>query len=252
MANVIREDVVNIGFDIDLKALTQLQNDIDQIKKAFGGGLGDDALNDFKENTEEAVKPVKKLKENLNDLGKKAASTAYNGLKKVASISFKALVVGAGAAAAAVSALVTQSVQAFADFEQLKGGVETLLGAKGAKSVEEYAKLVGKSVKDVQKEYSTLKESENLVMKNANNAYKTAGLSANEYMETVTSFSASLLQSVGGDTVKAAKYADTAVSDMADNANKMGLIKKSSCKTNRIAGKSLKPNKLQRDLKKCA
>nr|DAV80352.1 MAG TPA: tail tape measure protein [Caudoviricetes sp.] len=59
-------------------------------------------------------------------------------------------------------------------------------------------------------------------MEYANNAYKTAGLSANEYMETVTGFSASLLQSLGGDTEKAAKYADMAITDMSDNANKMG------------------------------
>ena len=56
----------------------------------------------------------------------------------------------------------------------------------------------------------------------AENAYKTAGLSANEYMNTVTSFSASLLQSLGGDTEAAAKYADMAITDMSDNANKMG------------------------------
>ena len=59
-------------------------------------------------------------------------------------------------------------------------------------------------------------------MKNAENAYKTAGMSANDYMETVTSFSASLIQSLGGDTQKAAEYADMAITDMSDNANKMG------------------------------
>ena len=59
-------------------------------------------------------------------------------------------------------------------------------------------------------------------MKNAENAYKTAGMSANDYMETVTSFSASLIQSLGGDTQKAAEYADMAITDMSDNASKMG------------------------------
>lgn len=66
------------------------------------------------------------------------------------------------------------------------------------------------------------KESADAVIANANNAYKTAGMSANQYMETVTGFSASLLQSVGGDTVKAATAADMAITDMSDNANKMG------------------------------
>lgn len=85
------------------------------------------------------------------------------------------------------------AVSSYADYEQLVGGVETLF--KGSASiVEGYAKT----------------------------AYKTAGLSANEYMETVTSFSASLLQSLGNDTAKAADKADMAITDMADNANKMG------------------------------
>ena len=66
------------------------------------------------------------------------------------------------------------------------------------------------------------KNSADVVQNYAANAYKTAGLSANEYMEAVTSFSASLLQSLGGDTEAAAKYADTAITDMSDNANKMG------------------------------
>lgn len=127
-----------------------------------------------------------------------------------------------GAAATAIGGLVAKSVSAYANYEQQIGGVETLLGAKGAKSVKEYAKLTGKSVSKVKGEYQKLTKSQNLVVKNANDAYKTAGLSANDYMETVTSFSASLLQSTGNDTMKAAKLANTAVSDMSDNANKMG------------------------------
>ena len=158
----------------------------------------------------------------LTTIGKKAAGAAFRGLKKIAGISFKALIGGLGASAAAIGGLVTKSVTAYADYEQLIGGVETLLGAKGAKSVQEYAKQTGKSVSKVKGEYKTLVESQKLVVKNANNAYKTAGLSANDYMETVTGFAASLLQSTGNDTKKAAKLADTAVSDMADNANKMG------------------------------
>lgn len=97
------------------------------------------------------------------------------------------------AAATAVGGLTKSAVTAFADYEQLVGGVDTLFGESSSK-VQEYRA----------------------------NAYKTAGLSANRYMETVTGFSASLLQSLGGDTAKAADVADMAVTDMADNANKMG------------------------------
>lgn len=97
------------------------------------------------------------------------------------------------AAAAAVGSLVKQSVDSYAEYEQLVGGVETLF-----------------------------KDSADTVQQYAANAYQTAGLSANEYMETVTSFSASLLQSLGGDTAEAARIADMAIIDMSDNANKMG------------------------------
>src|SRR5574344_2692078 len=104
--------------------------------------------------------------------------------------------VGAAAVAAAGTAMVAigkQAIEQYAEYEQLVGGVETLF-----------------------------KQSSDTVMGYAENAYKTAGLSANEYMSTVTSFSASLLQSLGGDTEAAAKYADMAITDMSDNANKMG------------------------------
>ena len=94
---------------------------------------------------------------------------------------------------AAVAAFGKAALDAYADYEQLAGGIETLF-----------------------------KDASGTVMKYADNAYKTSGLSANRYMEQVTSFSASLLQSLGGDTQKAAQYADRAVIDMSDNANKMG------------------------------
>lgn len=105
----------------------------------------------------------------------------------------KVMVTGLAAGATALGALTTQALKAYSDYEQLVGGVETLF-----------------------------KESSDMVVGYANNAYKTAGMSANEYMETVTSFSASLLQSLDGDTAKAGNVANQAIIDMADNANKMG------------------------------
>lgn len=96
-------------------------------------------------------------------------------------------------ALAAVGDLFSSMFNSYADYEQLVGGVETLFGESS----------------DIMQEY-------------AQNAYKTAGLSANEYMATVTSFSASLLQGLGGDTESAAKIADMAIQDMSDNANKLG------------------------------
>ena len=125
------------------------------------------------------------------------------------------------AAATGVAALTTAAVSAYADYEQLVGGVETLFGT-GGQSLEEYAKSVGKTVSEVKGEYESLAKAEKTVLDNADKAYKTAGMSANEYMETVTSFSASLIQGLGGDTEKAAQIADKAIVDMSDNANKMG------------------------------
>ena len=121
----------------------------------------------------------------LKDLGGKLG----NGLKTAAKIGTAAV----GTAAAGITALTTAAVNNYAEYEQLVGGVETLF-----------------------------KTSSDKVMKYAEGAYKTAGLSANAYMETVTSFSASLLQSLGGDTASAVEYADMAITDMSDNANKMG------------------------------
>ena len=128
---------------------------------------------------------------------------------------------GLSAAAAAATALGKASVEGYAEYEQLIGGVETLYGAE-AQSLEEYAKSVGKAADEVGHEYEMMMNRQSDVMKNAANAYKTAGLSANEYMETVNGFAASLTASLGEYEWEAAGYADMIVTDMADNANKMG------------------------------
>lgn len=139
----------------------------------------------------------------------------------VAAKAGKAIAAGLAAGATVVSVLAKQSLDSYANYEQLVGGVETLFGA-GGKSLEEYAESVGKSVDEVRGTYNDLIAAQEGVMENAANAYKTAGMSANEYMETVTSFAAALVSSLGGDTAAAAEKADLALTDMADNANKMG------------------------------
>lgn len=147
--------------------------------------------------------------------------------KKLPKISAATVAAGhlmADAAKSATSAIVNlgkKAIDGFADYEQLVGGVETLFGT-GGKSLEEYAASVGKTVEDVKAEYQKMWETQESVMGHALTAYKTSGLSANAYMETVTSFSASLIQALGGDTEAAAEKADQAITDMADNANKMG------------------------------
>lgn len=132
-----------------------------------------------------------------------------------------ALVGFATAAAAAGGALAKSVIDNYAQYEQNVGGIETMFGAAGM-SVEEYAKSVGKSVKDASKEYGTLMTAQQTMLDNADKAYQTAGLSANDYMANVTGFSAALIQGLNGDTVKAAAVADMAMVDMSDNANKFG------------------------------
>ena len=135
---------------------------------------------------------IRNAMNNAQNTVNKGAGGISGALGKIGSVA-KGVAVGVGVASTAVIGLGKQAVDAYGNYEQLVGGVETLF-----------------------------KENASTVIKNASNAYKTAGMSANAYMETVTSFSASLLQSVGGDTVKAAEMADMAVTDMSDNANKMG------------------------------
>jgi len=135
--------------------------------------------------TEEAGKKAEKsgegytvFKNILANLGTQAINSAINGMKKL------------GGAFVNVG---KQALESYGEYEQLKGGVETLF-----------------------------KDSADTLMEYSRDAYMTAGMSANEYMSTVTSFSASLIQSLGGDTEKAVEYSDRAITDMSDNANKMG------------------------------
>ena len=156
------------------------------------------------------------FKSGIGNLGK-LADAGLKAVKGLAIASTAAVTAGT----VALTKLTKAAVSGYADYEQLTGGVETLFGA-GGKSIEEYAQSVGKSVESAKGYYDKLNSAQSTVLANANNAYKTAGMSANKYMETVTSFSASLISSLGGDTVAAAAKADMAITDMADNVNKMG------------------------------
>mgnify|MGYP000885442785 CR=1 FL=1 len=112
-------------------------------------------------------------------------------------------------------------IKSYADLEQSLGGVETLFKDNGTSAIQ-LAKKYNITAKEAQAMYDTMEAKGASVIANANKAFKTAGVSANSYMQQVTSFSATLLQGLGGDTEKAAQYADKALVQMADNANKMG------------------------------
>lgn len=160
------------------------------------------------------------LKSGLSDMNS-MVSGASAKVGTFAKVGAAAVGTAVTAGTTAAAALVKKSVEGYATFEQMVGGVETLFGA-GGQSMEEYAQSTGKTVGEIESKYNSLMTAQTTMLNNANNAYKTAGLSANNYMETVTSFSASLIQSLGGDTEKAASYADRAITDMSDNSNKLG------------------------------
>lgn len=125
--------------------------------------------------------------------GLERQSKVMGALKTAGSMAAKGIAVAGGAAATAAIAVGKAALDSYASYEQLVGGIDTLFKDSSA-TVQQYAA----------------------------EAYKTAGVSANTYMEQATSFSASLIQSLGGDTQAAAQYADLAIKDMSDNANKMG------------------------------
>jgi phage-related protein len=177
------------------KAYVQIVPSAQGIKSALGEMLGN-----------EIGEPSKKA-------GSKAGSNIVGMIKKA---------VAAAGIGVAIKKVVGEALSEGAAMQQSIGGIETLFGAGGANSVQEYARSVGKSVTEVQDTYDSLKASEEKMLAFADNAWKTAGLSANDYMETSTSFAASLLSSLDGDTNAAAEAANKAVIAMADNANKMG------------------------------
>lgn len=152
-------------------------------------------LNGMERELDETADSADDLGDELKESGDEAEKSGgkfekLGGVLKGVGAAMGAVALAAGAAAVKLGKEV---IEAYADFEQLVGGVDTLFG-DASQTVQNYA----------------------------SNAFKTAGMSANEYMETVTGFSASLIQSLGGDTAKAAEVADMAITDMADNANKMG------------------------------
>lgn len=152
-------------------------------------------LNGMERELDETTDSTEDLGDELKETGDEAEKSGdkfekLGGVLKGVGAAMGAVAIAAGAAAVKLGKEV---ITAYADFEQLVGGVDTLFG-DSSQAVQNYA----------------------------TNAFKTAGMSANEYMETVTGFSASLIQSLGGNTAKAAEVADMAITDMADNANKMG------------------------------
>lgn len=178
------------NWQIQLNHASAALNDMERDLKA-----NDAALESASKEMNNAGKSADGMKDSVKKTGEESekASEKISALGAVCKAT--AAVIGTALAVAGAAALTLgkQVVSAYGEYEQAVGGIETLF-----------------------------KESSAQMQQYAFNAYKTSGLSANEYMETVTAFSASLISSLGGDTEKAARYADMAITDMADNANKLG------------------------------
>lgn len=185
----------------NIQATTEKLNTLKEVQRQMGAynSLTEQQKESYRALSVEIAKSENALKSMSNELKKTNnidMSKVSASLKKVGNIALdvsKKMMQVTAAVSTALSGLVVAGVKSYADLEQNLGGVETLF-----------------------------KDSSDKVIKNAQNAYKTAGVSANEYMAGVTSFSASLLQSLSGNTEKAADIADMAFRDMSDNANKFG------------------------------
>lgn len=143
------------------------------------------------------------------------------GLGTAAKAGVAALGAALASAATGTVALGKAALESYAAYEQNAGGVQKMFGNMG-KSLDEYAALTGQTVEQCSDEWQRLEDAQSTVLENAANAYATAGMSANQYMEQVTSFSAALITSMDGDTQAAADRANIAMIDMADNVNTFG------------------------------
>lgn len=191
-----QSDVLNRQLEVQQQRLGEIQKALDYAKANYSENSNE--VQRWQQALNNATADINRTKAGIeavnNEMKNTSVVSQFGGaLKSGLAVAAKAAAAATAAAAGAVIALTKSAVENYGEYEQLVGGVETLF-KDSAGTVEEYAK----------------------------NAYQTAGLSANEYMETVTSFSASLLQSMGNDTEAAAKKADLAITDMSDNANKMG------------------------------
>lgn len=192
-----QSDVLTKKLSTQEARLAEIQKALDYARANYAENSNEvqrwqQALNNATADVNKTKQQIKALDDELDKSPGKFAKVG-EAIKSGLATAAKAATAAVAAASAAVGVLIKQSIADYGEYEQLVGGVETLF-----------------------------KDSAKTVMGYAKDAYKTAGLSSNDYMETVTSFSASLLQSMGNDTEAAAKKANVAITDMADNANKMG------------------------------
>lgn len=164
---------------------------------------------------------AKVMDSEADSAGKSAGSKFGSVFGSMAKMGLTAAGAGIAAASAAVVKVAKDAIAGFADYEQLTGGIETLFGTAG-KGLEDYARDQGLSIEQATDGYRELMDVQQMMMDNAANAFRSAGMSANKYMETAIQSGAAMISSLDGDTKKAAEMMDLSITDMADNVNKMG------------------------------
>ena len=194
--------------------LAQTENKLEGLKNEANGAAG--ALDDAGDNAEDAGNKAKKSGADAEESGKNWEKFG-DAAKKAAEMVAAAV----GAALVATGKLVVDSVEAYAQMEQLEGGISRLYGT-GGQSLQEYADSLGVIPAAAIDSYRQLEAANQAMLEQANNAWQTAGLDAQTYLQTATSFSASLIAGLGGDTQEAARLTDVAIQDMSDNANTFG------------------------------
>lgn len=197
-----QSDILSRQLEVQQQRITEIQKALDYARQNYAENSNEvqrwqQSLNNATADLNNTKKQLNDLETGVDDVGDAMDNAGQKTLKLgdliKSDLISDAIKSGLKAVASGIKSLISGAVESYGEYEQLVGGVETLFGTS-AQKVQDYA----------------------------SSAYKTAGLSANAYMETVTSFSASLLQSMGNDTKAAAEKANLAITDMSDNANKMG------------------------------
>lgn len=210
-----------------VEIFSALKNQVKEVATQFKDKL----VSAFEKAAEAAKDLAEQIGESLVSALQAAAEAAKESAQEFVDNGLQALETDAIAAAAAiagvtaaVSSLVSTAVDAYADYEQALGGIEKLYNddSVGTMTLEQYAESLDKSESEVEKTYNKLTVATKTVTTNANNAWKTAGVSATDYMDIITTFSAALISDLDDDTEEAAEMAEDAITDMADNAATFG------------------------------
>lgn len=182
------------------------------------------ASRDFEQLGTEAQRGSRRVEDSVDNAAKhseKSVGKMSAGMIAKAQIMAQAIVGIVSKVADGAKQIATSAIEGYGNYQQLTGGIQKLYGNMG-QSLIDYAIANGQTVEEAKAQWQSLEKAQNTMIRNAKAGWKTAGMSANDYMQNVTGFSAALINSLGGDTQKAADIADMAMQDISDNVNTFG------------------------------